>query len=78
MAVFNPKTLTETPTMQTITIVAGQFTLTIPVAQLTAANIVDVGGTVGYELSYRCLRNGSTVAALSAETTWEVLHGARA
>jgi hypothetical protein len=78
LATFNPKTLIETPTTQTITIVCGQFSLVIPVAQLTACQTVDVAGTVGYELSYRALRNGTTVAALAAEATYEILHGARA
>jgi hypothetical protein len=82
IALFDYKGLTEAQTLCQISIAIGtasnRIELTVPNAQLIASPSTDVEGTVGLDLSWRCLPNDARIAALDSEQCWELLVGARA
>jgi hypothetical protein len=82
IALFDYKGLIEARTLCQISIAIGtgsnRIELTVPNAQLIASPSTDVEGTVGLDLSWRCLPNDARIAALTNEQCWELLVGARA
>lgn len=75
---LNPFANITTEAEQEVVIQAGDFTLTIPRAQILSYSETDLNGRLGYELSIKCNRNAGANAELADESTFRLLQGTTA
>ena len=77
LATYDPYSKWSSETAEELVIVDGDFTITIPQLQLTAAPKADGSGSVVYNGTFKALRNGGANANLDDEASIEILQGAR-
>lgn len=75
---YNPFSNVTTENTEEVVLTFGDWTLTIPVAQVLSYSESELNGRLAYELSIKCLRNAGANASLQDESTFQLLQGATA
>lgn len=65
-------------TVEAVSIAWGDFTLKIPRAQILTFSKADESGSIAYQMTMKCLRNGGSDSDIADGASFELLQGARA